>query len=322
MERKKVLVAYSLPEEDLCDLREEFDVTRWQRGAMPYDEVLAAIPEYDGVLAAGIRVDREIISRAGKLKAICVYGAGYDNVDIKAATEHGIVVANIPDTVTESTAELAIGLMLAVMRRITECDRKLRQEAKSAWGMYRNMGYNLYGKELGIIGMGRIGKATARRAAALGMRISYYNRRRLEPADEAQLGAAYKPLDELLETADVVSIHTPLSDETYHLIGERELSLMKPEAFIINTSRGAVIDEKALAARLCDGALAGAGLDVFEWEPRITPELLTFDNVVLTPHIGTNTHETRSLMNREACRALIDLLDGRRTANVINPEVL
>ncbi len=322
MERKKVLVAYSLPEEDLYDLIEQFDVTRWQHGAMPYEEVLAAIPEFDGVLAAGITVDREIISRARKLKAICVYGAGYDNIDIKAATEHGIVVANIPDTVTESTAELTIGLMLAVMRRITECDRKLRQESRSAWGMYRNMGCNLYGKELGIIGMGRIGKATARRAVALGMRISYYSRRRLEPADVARLGATYKQLDELLKTADVISIHTPLSDETYHLIGERELSLMKREAFIINTSRGAVIDEKALAARLRAGTLAGAGLDVFEWEPKITPELLTLDNVVLTPHIGTNTHETRTQMNREACRILIDLLNGSRVPNVINPEVL
>ena len=274
------------------------------------------------MIAAGINVDEEIMDAAPELKIISVYGAGYDNVDTKAATARGIVVTNIPDVVTDSTAEITLGLMLSVMRRISELDRRLRQDRGFRWSMMTYMGRDLFGKELGIIGMGRIGKAVAKRAAAFGMRISYYTRKRLDPVIEMELEASYKRMDELLQTADVISIHTPLTEETRHLIGYRELSMMKPGAYLINTSRGPVVDEKALVKCLSEGRIAGAGLDVFENEPKISPELLKMDNVVLTPHIGTDTVETRINMNREAARNIIDFFSGRQPFHVVNPEVL
>lgn len=320
--RKKVLVPYTLPEQGLEDLCRDFDVTMWQAGPMPYSEILSVIADYDGLLAAGTRVDEQLISKAKRLKVISVFGAGYDNVDIEAATRHGIPVTNIPDTVTEATAELAIGLMLSVLRRISELDRKLRQYKDFKWHMCRHMGSNLYNKELGIIGLGRIGRATAKRALALGMKVSYYNRNRLDRQTEASYKLIYKELDELLSTSDIISLHTPLHKGSRHLIGERELSLIKATAYIINTARGPVIDEQAMIRALAEGRLAGAGLDVFEHEPKIPQQLLEMDNVVLTPHIGTDTHETRVEMTRDAAKSIIDILSGRRPSNILNPEVL
>lgn len=320
--RKKILVTYSLPEEGLRQLNREYDVTMWPKGGMPYKELASVIEDYDGILAAGVRVDEDLITKATKLKIISVYGAGYDNVDIKAATRHGIAVTNIPDTVTEVTAELAIGLMLSVIRRISELDRKLKYDKDFRWDMCSHMGYNLYGKQLGIIGLGRIGKATAKRATALGMSISYYNRNRLDADIEQAYNASYKDMDELLASCDIISIHTPLHDGSRHLIGDRELSLIKPTAYIINTARGPVIDEKAMIKSLSEGRLAGAGLDVFEREPKIPVELLKMDNVVLTPHIGTDTYETRIAMTRDAAKNIIDILSGQRSTYIINPVTL
>ena len=283
MGRKKVLITYPLGQEGFEELKAGFDVTMMERsGGRFKPELLKAVKGCHGMIAAGINVDEEIMDAAPELKIISVYGAGYDNVDTKAATARGIVVTNIPDVVTDSTAEITLGLMLSVMRRISELDRRLRQDRGFRWSMMTYMGRDLFGKELGIIGMGRIGKAVAKRAAAFGMRISYYTRKRLDPVIEMELEASYKRMDELLQTADVISIHTPLTEETRHLIGYRELSMMKPGAYLINTSRGPVVDEKALVKCLSEGRIAGAGLDVFENEPKISPELLKMDNVVLT----------------------------------------
>ncbi|NLU35723.1 MAG: dihydrofolate reductase [Clostridiales bacterium] len=323
MGRKKVLITYPLGQEGFEELKAGFDVTMMERsGGRFKPELLKAVKGCHGMIAAGINVDEEIMDAAPELKIISVYGAGYDNVDTKAATARGIVVTNIPDVVTDSTAEITLGLMLSVMRRISELDRRLRQDRGFRWSMMTYMGRDLFGKELGIIGMGRIGKAVAKRAAAFGMRISYYTRKRLDPVIEMELEASYKRMDELLQTADVISIHTPLTEETRHLIGYRELSMMKPGAYLINTSRGPVVDEKALVKCLSEGRIAGAGLDVFENEPKISPELLKMDNVVLTPHIGTDTVETRINMNREAARNIIDFFSGRQPFHVVNPEVL
>jgi glyoxylate reductase len=321
MSRKKILVTYSVPKEGLKSLMDQFDVTVFQDGYMTKGDLLKVIGQYDGILAAGVEMDAEIIEAADRLRIISVYGAGYDNIDIKAATEKGIIVANIPDVVTDATAELAMGLMLAVMRRISECDRGLRIDKHFQWGMMKHMGNVLYGKELGIIGMGRIGRAVAKRATAFGMRISYYNRKRLDPVIEMELGTMYRRLDDLLKSADVITIHTPLTKDTYHLIGEREFSLIKPTAYLINTSRGPVVDEQALVKRLLDGKLAGAGLDVYEREPVISPELFKMDNVVLTPHIGTDTVETRIHMTRECAQSIIDFFSGRQPFHVVNPEI-
>ena len=319
---KKILVTYPIPKQGLKGIMERFDVTYPEQERFSKDELRNMLPEYDGILLAGARLDANMIGIAKNLKIISVYGAGYDNVDIKAATSAGIVVTNTPDAVTESTAELAFGLMLAVMRRIAECDRKLRCDKNFRWSMMTNLGTNLYGKTLGIIGMGRIGRAVARRAKAFGMDIYYHNRRRLDESIEKELGASYYTLDELLEKSDVVSLNVPLTEETYHLIGKKQLDRMKPSAFIINTSRGAVIDEKVLVKYLQEGRIAGAGLDVFEHEPKIPQELLKLDRVVLTPHIGTSTLEARTHMAEVESRNIVDYFEGRELRYIVNPEVL
>ena len=321
MNREKILVTFPLPMEGLQELEEQFDVIRYKKGSMPKTDLLNSIRDCSGIIATAIKIDEEVMDAAPKLRIISVYGAGYDNIDIKAATERGILVTNIPDVVTDSTAELTMGLILDVMRRISETDRMLRRGDSSSWGMLNNLGRVLYGKELGIVGMGRIGRAVAKRASAFGMRISYYNRKRLDPIIEMELGVAYKRLDDLLKAADVVSIHTPLTKETKHLIGERELSIMKPSAYLINTARGTVIDEKALINKLAEGKLAGAGLDVYEKEPRISPGLLKMDNVVLTPHIGTNTMETCLHMTMESAQNIIDFFSDRHPFHAVNPQV-
>ncbi len=321
MDREKILVTFPLPMEGIQDLEKQFDVIRYKKGSMPKSDLINSITDCAGIIAAAVNIDEEVMDAAPKLKIISVYGAGYDNIDIKAATERGILVTNIPDVVTDSTAELTMGLILDVMRRISETDRLLRRGDSSAWGMLNNLGRVLYGKELGIVGMGRIGRAVAKRASAFGMRISYYNRKRLDPIIEMELGVAYKRLDDLLKAADVVSIHTPLTKETRHLIGKRELSLMKPSAYLINTARGAVIDEKALVKNLMEGKLAGAGLDVYEEEPAISPELIKMDNVVLTPHIGTNAIETCLHMTSESAQNIIDFFSGRHPFHAVNPQV-
>lgn len=321
MNKKKILVSYPLQKEGLQELINRFDVTVLGKPITTKAELQKAIRGCRGILAAGVDIDGEVMDAAPELEMISVYGAGYDNIDVKAATNRGIVVTNIPDTVTDSTAEITLGLMLSVMRRIAEFDRRLRTEDRFQWGMMINMGRVLHGKELGIIGMGRIGKAVAKRAAAFGMRISYYTRKRLDPVIEMELGASYKRMDDLIRTADVISIHAPLTEKTRHLIGRREFSMMKQEAYLINTSRGAVVDEQALVESLVQGKLAGAGLDVYEKEPIIPPELLELHNVVVTPHIGTDTMETRLAMARESARNIIDFFSGRQPFHVINPEV-
>jgi len=301
---------------------ERFEITYPDKKPFSKQEVISMIHQYDGILVAGMGLDSNMIKLGKKLKIISVYGAGYDKIDVEAATSAGIVVTNTPDAVTESTAEIAFGLILAVMRRIAECDRRLRLESNFLWGMMENLGSNLYGKTLGIIGMGRIGKAVAKRARAFGMNICYYNRRRLAEEVEKELEASFYSLSELLEKSDVISIHVPLTKETYHLIGRQELDRMKPSAFIINTARGAVIDEQVLIKYLEEGRLAGAGLDVFEHEPKIPHELLKMDRVVLTPHIGTSTLEARVQMAQAACQNIIDYFEGRELKYIVNPEVL
>jgi D-3-phosphoglycerate dehydrogenase len=318
---KRILVTYRIPQEGLKQLYENFDVMYPEKPSMTKDEVMSAISEFDGMIAAGVKVDREIMDAAQKLKIISNYGVGYDNVDVEYATKKGIVVANTPHAVTEATAEIAFGLMLSVMRRISDCDRRLRG-GELKWGMMNNLGHALYGKTLGIVGMGRIGRAVARRAAAFGMNICYHNRNRIPETAENSIPAVYKTLDRLLEASDVISINTPLTSETYHLIGDRELGLMKRSAFIINTSRGAVIDEQALIGKLREGKIAGAGLDVFEKEPLIPVEMLDLENVVITPHIGTEAVEARIQMAEEASVNIIECFKGARVSNIVNPEVM
>ena len=248
-------------------------------------------------------VTREMIMSAPHLKLITNFGVGFNNINLEACRERGIHVTNTPQPVIEPTAELAFALMHDVARRTAEFDRKLRQGTAEAFGVMNNLSHSLYGKTLGIIGMGRIGQALARRAVASGMRIVYHNRRPL--GDEAMrlLGydASFVSKDELLRTADFVSLNLPYTPEVKHIIDGKALRMMKPTAYLINTARGAHVDEEALVKALKEGEIAGAAMDVYEHEPQIHPELLTLDNVVLSPHTGTGTWEGRIAMCENVC---------------------
>mgnify|MGYP000361969015 FL=1 len=250
-----------------------------------------------------------------KLKIISNYAVGYDNIDIPYATQKGIQVTNTPDPVTEPTADQAMGLLLAVSRRISELDRRLRVGEVKV-GLLENLGHSLYGGTIGIIGMGRIGQALARRAVVAGMKIVYCNRHRVAETIEDKYKAVYLSLDELLRVSDVVSVNAPYTTETYHLIGERELSLMKPTSILINTARGPLVDEKALVKALREKVIWGAGLDVFEFGDYPSEELLSMDNVVLNPHTGTQTFEVRNEMAAFVSRNIIHFFEGGPVAKV------
>ncbi|MBQ8423497.1 MAG: NAD(P)-binding domain-containing protein [Coprobacter sp.] len=313
MEKKKVLVTYNMWREGYAELMRKYDVTFPSEGveSFTYDEVLAMIADYDALQSMyDFPVDRRLMDAAPKLKIVSNYAVGYDNIDIPYATERGIQVTNTPDPVTEPTAEQAMGLLLAVSRRISELDRRLRIPGGVKVELLSNLGHTLYGSTLGIIGMGRIGRAFARRAIACGMKIMYHNRHRLDERIERQYGAEYVSLDVLLRNADVVSLNSPHNSETHHMIGEEQLRKMKPTAILINTARGALIDEYALAKALRDGEIWAAGLDVFENGNFPVPELLALDNVVMTPHTGTQTVEVRHEMAAHVSRNIINFFEG------------
>ena len=263
----------------------------------PLEEAEVLVSTFD------YRVTREMISSAPYLRLITNFGVGFNNIDLEACRERGIRVTNTPQPVIEPTAELAFALMHDVARRTAEFDRKLRLGTAEAFGVMNNLSHSLYGKTLGIIGMGRIGQALARRAVASGMRIIYHNRKPLGDEVIRRLGyeVRYVSKEELLQTADFVSLNLPYTPEVKHLIGEKELKMMKPTAYLINTARGAHVDEQALVEALQKGEIAGAAMDVYEHEPEITPELLTLDNVVLSPHTGTGTWEGRIAMCENVC---------------------
>ncbi|NLG25585.1 MAG: hypothetical protein GX558_09535 [Clostridiales bacterium] len=308
------LVTHAIPSEGLTELQARCRVLYPADGQARFsdEEVWALLPECDAVLAcAAFGADR--IGRAGKLKIISNYGAGYDRVDWAAAASRGIYVTNIPDSVTEVTAELTLALILAVRRRICELDRRMRApQPEGAFGMGKYMGRSLIGSTLGVVGMGRIGGRVAQMGRSLGMNVVYHNRR---PADGE---AAWLPLDELMAISDVVTLHCPLTGETAGLIGDTQIARMKPDAIIVNAARGGVMDYGALLAALRAGKIAGAGLDVFPDEPHLPEGFAALDQVVLTPHVGSNTAEARRGMARDAADRILAVLDGRVPPNVVN----
>lgn len=268
------------------------------------------------------KIDGEVVDAIGpQLKIVSNYAVGFDNINIKDLSERGVVVTNTPsDEVNESVAEATWALMMALTRRIVEADEAVRRGAYKGWEPGIFLGNNLSGKTLGIIGLGRIGTMVARRAAGFNMTV-LYNKRSPEPELEKELGIKFVQLDELLKASDFVSLHVPLTDETRHMIGRDALTKMKAGAFLINTARGPIVHEQSLVDALRDGRLGGAGLDVYENEPNINPELIGMENVVLTPHTASATHEARQKMGEQSVAAILDTLAGKKPETLANPEV-
>lgn len=312
--KKKILVTYDMFREGFAELEERYDVTFPNGRDFTYEEVAEMISGYDVLCPMfDFRVDKALIDKGEKLRLIANYAVGYNNIDVAYALEKGVTVANTPDPVTAPTANLALGLLIDTARRITECDRKLRTLGRDMRvGVLENLGVSVTGQVLGIIGMGRIGKALAKRANACDMKVVYHNRRRLSPEEENSLNVVYLSKEELLEKSDFVSLNAPYTPETFHLIGENELKRMKPSAILINTARGPLVDEKALIRALQAGQIWGAGLDVFEDGDYPSSELLEMENVVLTPHIGTQTTDTRIIMARTVSNNVIGFFENDR----------
>src|SRR5580765_1658770 len=304
----KILVTRRLPSSVIQKLEAAAEVDLYTgEAAIPPDELRARVADKDAIVCLLTdAVDRSVIDAAPALKAIANVAVGYNNIDIAYAKSRGIVVTNTPDVLTESVADFTWALILAITRRLSEGERLVRRGEWKGWALDLMLGTELRGKQLGLVGVGRIGRAVAARAGAFGMRVAYTSRREI-----ALPGAEAMPLDRLLLTSDVVSLHVPLTPETRSLIDKRALARMKRSAYLINTARGPVVDEAALAWALQHHLLAGAALDVYENEPAVHPDLLTLENVLLVPHLGSGTTETRTAMADLAAENVLAVLDGR-----------
>ena len=327
--RKKPLVVITrkLPDPVETRMRELFDARlNVEDRPMTQPELVAAVREAD-VLVPTITdtIDAALIEQAGEnLKLIANFGNGIDRIDVAAAAKKGIAVTNTPNVLTEDTADMTMALMLAVPRRLTEGANVLTGEKKwSGWSPTWMLGRRIWGKRLGIVGMGRIGTAVAKRAKAFGLSIHYHNRNRVPSAIEDALEATYwESLDQMLARMDIISVNCPHTPATYHLLSARRLKLLQPHAVIVNTARGGIIDEAALADMLAEGAIAGAGLDVFEFEPAINPKLLTQPKAVLLPHLGSATVEARIDMGEKVIINLKTWMDGHRPPDRVIPSML
>lgn len=321
--KPKVFMTRPLGDEALEILKARCDVS-----FNPDDSPLAApelarwLREAEGALVAGARLSAEVIAQASRLRAVSNVGVGYDNLDIPALTARGIPATNTLGVVEETTADLAFALLLGVARRVREGDNYVRQGQWRQWHWNLLWGANVHHKTIGLYGFGQIGQAVARRARGFRMQVLYHSRHRVPQVVEHELEARLVDRETLMAESDFLSLHVPLTTETRRLIGAPELARMKRSAFLINTARGPVVDEQALVEALAQRQIAGAALDVFEQEPHVHPSLIGMDNVVLAPHVGSATAETRAAMARAAAGNLLDLLDGKRPATLINPEAL
>ncbi|MCV6577067.1 MAG: D-glycerate dehydrogenase [Cohaesibacter sp.] len=321
-----VVVTRKLPDSVETRMRELFD-TRLNLEDKPMNQAdLVEAMKTADVLVPTVtdRIDASVLSQAGeRLKLIANFGNGVDNIDVATANKRGIVVTNTPGVLTEDTADMAMALILAVPRRLMEGISVMEKGGWQGWSPTWMLGNRIWGKRLGIIGMGRIGQAVARRAKAFGMQIHYHNRRRLPANIEAEHEATYwESLDQMLARMDVISIHCPHTPGTYHLLSARRLKLIRPDAYIVNTARGEVIDENSLARMLLNGEIAGAGLDVFEHEPAVNPKLAQSNRVVLIPHMGSATLEGRSDMGEKVIINIKTFMDGHRPPDRVLPSML
>jgi len=317
----KIFVTRKIPQKGLDILSKEFEVEVFE-GDEPIskEELIKRAKDCDGLLSLlSDPIDEEVIDQTG-IKAIANYAVGYDNIAVATATKRKIPVTNTPGVLTEATADLTFALILAVSRRIVEADKYLRSGKWTGWGPILLLGGDFANKTIGIIGLGRIGTAVARRAKGFGMNILYYGR---EPKTEIEneLGAKWVPFDQLIEESDYITLHVPYTSETHHLLGITEFEKMKSSAYLINTARGKVVNEEELISALANNLIAGAGLDVFYNEPEINPELIKLDNVVAVPHIGSASLETRTNMSVMVAEDLIAALKGEKPTNIVNPEI-
>jgi len=321
VQRPKILITRPIQQEVVDQISQHCEVqVHHIDEPMPAGLLAAAIHDADGVMPAGVRISRNIIDAAPKLRVVSNIAVGYDNIDLDACNHRHIMVTNTPDVLTEATADVAFALILSAARRVAEGDRYVRSGHWTQWQWGCLWGTEMHGKTLGLYGFGRIAQATARRGRGFSMRILYYARNRVSPSMERELGAELVDRETLLRESDFLSLHVPMTSETRHAIGAQELALMKPSAFVINTARGPIVDEEALVQALQAGGLAGAGLDVFENEPRVHPALIAMDKVTLLPHVGSATAETRMRMALLAAQNLLAALRGERPPNLVNPE--
>jgi len=319
--KPKVFVTRPLPNPVIEMLAARCDVQVHPEDApLKAEQLAAACRDAEGLLAVGARVSEGLLAQAPHLRVVANCGVGYDNIDVAACTARRIVVTNTPGVLTETTADLAFALLMAAARRLAEGDRFVREGRWQRWEWKLLWGADIFGKTLGLYGFGRIAQAVARRGRGFSMRILYHARHRAPEVLEKEVGAQFVDRSGLLRESDFLSLHVPLTPETEHLIRAEDFALMKPGAFLINTARGKVVDEEALVQALKARKIAGAGLDVFEHEPHVHPDLMRLDNVVLMPHVGSATAETRLKMALLAAENLLAALEGRRPPNLVNPE--
>ncbi len=319
----KVFVAHPIPGNALDKLRQKCEVVLNTKEKLSKKELKQAIADVDGFICLLTdKIDRSVINAGKKLKVISNYAVGYDNIDVKAATKKKIAVTNTPGVLTQAVAEHTFALLMSIARRIAEADRFTRKGKYKGWKPDLLLGAELKGKTLGVLGIGRIGSTVAKIAKhGYNMKLVYFDENRREDV-EKEFGLTFLPFEEVLKQSDFVSLHVLLSEKTRHLIGERELSVMKPTAYLINTSRGPVVDENALVKALTEKKIAGAAIDVFEFEPKLAKGLKELDNVVLTPHIASATIEARTAMAELAVDNLLAVLEGKKPLAIVNPEVL
>jgi glyoxylate reductase len=322
--RPKVFVTRVIPDAGLALLREHADVEVWPHDRPPTAQELVDRARGKDALVTLLteKVDAALLAAAPTVRIVANVAVGFDNFDVPAATKAGVVLTNTPGVLDDTTADLAFALLMATARLIPQGDRLTRTGTWGGWGIMQLLGHDVHHAKLGIIGFGRIGRGVAKRAAGFGMQVSYHDAIRASAEVERELGATYVPLEQLLAESDFISLHVPLMPETRHLLDAKAFAGMKPNAIVINTSRGPVIDEAALVKALRDGVIAGAGLDVYENEPKLAAGLAELDNVVLLPHIGSASIATRSKMAEIAARNVVAFFAGETPPTALNPEVL
>ena len=316
----KIVVTGKIPEVALEKLKKSHEVISWgEETPISRDEMLKRVSGANIIVSLLTeKIDEEVLTSAGNdLKAVCNVAVGYNNIDVAACKSKNVLVTNTPGVLTDATADIAMALILMTTRRLSEGERVIRNQDPWAWGMFYMLGSSIQNQTLGIVGMGQIGIATALRAKSFGMKIIYTRRNRLDEKIEKELSAQYVSLDDLLQQSDIVSLHCPYSTETHHLISDAQLSKMKKTSYLINTARGPIVNEEALANALINKTIAGAGLDVYENEPKVNEKLLKLDNVVLLPHLGSATVETRTAMATTAANNAIEILSGNKPLNPV-----